>query len=67
MAKQTQALEEKMGFIAQAQVAYEQLMDEISSYCKQARGLREQAAELQRSGRTDFQVSEEIQELLNQA
>lgn len=56
MAKQTQALEEKMGFIAQAQVAYEQLMDEISSYCQQARGLREQAAELQRSGRTDSSV-----------
>ncbi|WP_240463469.1 hypothetical protein [Paenibacillus apiarius] len=42
-------------------------MDEIRSYCQQARELREQAAVLQQSGRTDFQVSEEIQQLLNRA
>ncbi|MHA6530588.1 hypothetical protein [Paenibacillus sp. BAC0078] len=40
MAKQAQAIEEKMGFIAQTQTAYEQLMDEIRGYCKQARELR---------------------------
>nr|WP_262385093.1 hypothetical protein [Paenibacillus curdlanolyticus] len=34
---------------------------------KQARQLREQVEELQRSGRTDIQVREEIQQLLNRA
>lgn len=47
--------------IAQARAAYEQLMDEIRSYCRQARELREQAAVLQRSGHTDFRVREEVQ------
>lgn len=46
MAKLAQVIEEKMDFIAQAQVAYEQLMDEIRSYCQQAKGLGEQVAEL---------------------
>lgn len=31
-------------------------MDEIRGYCQQARQLREQEAELQRSGRTDFRL-----------
>lgn len=66
MAKREQEVK-KVGLIAQAQAEYEQLMDEIRSYCQQARGLREQVAELQRSGRTDIQLREEIQELLNQA
>lgn len=57
----------QLGLIAQAQAEYEQLVDEIRSYCQQARETREQAAELQRSGRTDFKVREEIEELLNQA
>ena len=67
MAKQVQVIEEKRGLIAESQVAYEQLMDEIRGYCQQARELREQAAELQRSGLTDFQVREEIQQLLKRA
>ena len=67
MAKQAQNVEETLGLIAQAQAEYEQLMDEIRGYCQQARELREQAEELQRSGRTDFQVSEEIQQLLKHA
>lgn len=67
MAKQVQAIEEKRGLIAESQVAYEQLMDEIRGYCQQARQLLEQVAELQRSGRTDFEVREEIQQLLNRA
>lgn len=62
MAKREQEVKQ-VGLIEQAQVAYEQLLDEIRGYCRQARELREQAAELQRSGHTDFQVSEEIQEL----
>lgn len=67
MAKQVRVIEEKRGLIAESQVAYEQLMDEIRGYCQQARELREQAAVLQRSGRTDFQISEEIQQLLKHA
>lgn len=41
MAKREQAIEEKVGLIAQAQASYEQLMDEIRSYCQQARELCE--------------------------
>ena len=48
MVKQVQAIEEKMGFIAEARAAYEQLMDEIRSYCQQARQLREQASSCSR-------------------
>lgn len=59
--------EKELQSIAQARAAYEQLMDEIRSYCQQARELREQAAELKRSGRSDFQVRGEIQQLLNRA
>lgn len=42
-------------------------MDEIRDYCQQARDLREQAAELSRSGRTDSQVGAEKRQLLDQA
>ncbi|MEK4429112.1 hypothetical protein MHB54_07615 [Paenibacillus sp. FSL M7-0802] len=42
-------------------------MDEIRGYCQQAKELPEQAAELQRSGRRDFQVRAEIKQLLDQA
>lgn len=66
MTKREQGVKQ-VGLIAQAQAEYEQLMDEIRSYCQQVRGLREQVVELQRSGRTDIQLREEIQELLNQA
>ncbi|MCP3779389.1 hypothetical protein [Paenibacillus sp. MZ03-122A] len=62
-----QEVEKEMRSIAQARAAYEQLMNEIHSYCQQARELREQAAELRQSGRTDFQVREEIQKLLDHA
>ncbi|MEK4114617.1 hypothetical protein NST44_00175 [Paenibacillus sp. FSL W8-0919] len=58
-----QEAEKEVRSITQARVVYEQLMDEIRGYCQQARQLREQEAELQRSGRTDFQVREEIQQL----
>ncbi|WP_019537631.1 hypothetical protein [Paenibacillus ginsengihumi] len=59
--------EKEVRSIARARAAYEQLMEEIRGYCQQARQLREQAAGLQRSGRTDFQVRGEIQQLLNRA
>lgn len=62
-----QEREKELRSIAQAHAAYEQLMDEIRGYCQQARQLLEQVAELQRSGRTDFEVREEIQQLLNRA
>ncbi|WP_435924013.1 hypothetical protein [Paenibacillus sp. DYY-L-2] len=62
-----QEVEKEVRSIAQARAAYEQLMDEIRVYCQQARELREQAAELQQTGLTDFQVSEEIQQLLKHA
>ncbi|AET62182.1 hypothetical protein [Paenibacillus terrae] len=51
-----QETEKEVQSIAQARVAYEQLIEEIRGYSRQARELREQAAELQQSGRTDFQV-----------
>ncbi|MGW9531161.1 hypothetical protein ACWHAM_26350 [Paenibacillus terrae] len=51
-----QETEKEVQAIAQARVAYEQLIEEIRGYSRQARELREQAAELQQSGRTDFQV-----------
>ncbi|MGW9531164.1 hypothetical protein ACWHAM_26365 [Paenibacillus terrae] len=62
-----QEVEKEMRSIAQAYAAYEQLMDEIRDCSQQAKELREQAAELQRSGRIDFHVREEIQKLLNRA
>ncbi|ASJ52142.1 hypothetical protein BP422_00400 [Brevibacillus formosus] len=65
--KLAQEAEKEVRSIAQARAAYEQLMDEIRGYCQQARQLREQAEELQRSGCTDFQISEEIQQLLKHA
>ncbi|MCE5173143.1 hypothetical protein LQV63_28170 [Paenibacillus profundus] len=59
--------EKEVRSIAQACAIYEQLMYEIRGHCQKARELREQAKMLQESGRTDFQVSEEIQQLLNRA
>ncbi|GGG03606.1 hypothetical protein [Paenibacillus aceti] len=50
-----QEAEKEVRSIAQARAAYEQLIDEIHGYCEQTREFREQAAELQRSGRTGFQ------------
>ncbi|MCK6077085.1 hypothetical protein [Paenibacillus silvae] len=54
--------QKKVRPIAQARAAYEQLMEKFVSTCQQAREFREQAAELQRSGRTDFRVRGEIQQ-----
>ncbi|MDC0763044.1 hypothetical protein POF51_20205 [Brevibacillus sp. AG] len=62
-----QGAKKEVRSIAQARAAYEQLMDDIRSYCQQARELREQAAELQQTGLTDFQVSKEIQQFLKHA
>ncbi|WP_068794283.1 hypothetical protein [Brevibacillus laterosporus] len=62
-----QAVEETVRSIAQAQAEYEQLMEEIRDYCQQAKDLREQVAELRRTGRTDSQVGAEIRQLLDQA
>lgn len=62
-----EVVEESVRSIAQAQADYEQLMEEIRDNCKQAKQLREQAAELKRSGRTDSQVGAEIRQLLDQA
>ena len=62
-----QTVEETVSSIAQAQADYEQLMGEIREYCQQTKNLREQAAELRRSGRTDSQVGVEIRQLLDQA
>ncbi|WP_458122704.1 hypothetical protein [Paenibacillus sp. Z3-2] len=52
--------------IAQAEADYEELMDEIRGYWQRARDLREKAAELKLSGRTDAQVGTEIRQLLDQ-
>ncbi|WP_245233273.1 hypothetical protein [Paenibacillus maysiensis] len=41
--------EKEVRSIALARVAYEQFMDDIRSYCQQARELREQSAVLQQS------------------
>ncbi|MED2254670.1 hypothetical protein [Brevibacillus parabrevis] len=49
------------------QADYEQLMDEIRGSWQRARDLREKAAELELSGRTDAQVGAEIRQLLDQA
>ncbi|GFN31589.1 hypothetical protein [Paenibacillus xylaniclasticus] len=46
--------EKEVRSIARARAAYEQLMEEVRGYCQQAKELREQAAVLQQSGRTDF-------------
>ncbi|MGG4492896.1 hypothetical protein [Brevibacillus reuszeri] len=71
MAKREQVVEEvveeTVGLIAQAFAAYEKLMNEIHEYSQKARELREQAAELRQSGRTDFEVGVEVQQLLDQA
>jgi len=62
-----EVLEETVRSITQAQADYEQLMDEIRGYWQRARDLREKAAELKLSGRTDAQVGTEIRQLLDQA
>ncbi len=71
MAKREQVVEEvveeTVRSITQAQADYEQLMDEIRDYWQRARDLREKAAELKLSGRTDAQVGAEIRQLLDQA
>lgn len=59
--------EETVRSIAQAEAEYEQLMDEIRGYWQRARDLREKAAELKLSGRTDAEVGAEIWQLLDQA
>jgi len=53
VAEAVEQVEETMRSIAHAQAEYEELMEEIRNYCQQARELREQAAELKWSGRTD--------------
>ncbi|MGN7457204.1 hypothetical protein ACTHPH_20530 [Paenibacillus pasadenensis] len=53
--------------IAQAQTEYEKLVDEVRGYCRKARELREQAAELRRSGRADSHVGTEMRQLLDHA
>ncbi|WP_186380565.1 hypothetical protein [Brevibacillus brevis] len=71
MAKREQVVaevvEETVRSIAEAQADYEQLMDEIRDYCQPARDLREQAVELRRLGRTDWQVGAEMRQLIDQA
>lgn len=62
-----QTVEETVRSIAQAQAEYEKLVEEVRGYCRKARELREQAAELKRSGRTDSQVGAEMRQLLDQA
>lgn len=71
MAKREQVVaevvEETVRSIAQAQAEYEKLVEEVRDYCRKARELREQAAELKQSGRTDSQVGAEMRQLLDQA
>ncbi|NKI20346.1 hypothetical protein HFN20_03695 [Paenibacillus dendritiformis] len=71
MAKREQvvaeAVEETVRSIAQAETDYEQIMVEIQNYCQQAKDLREQAAMLIQSGRTDSQAGAEIRQLITQA
>lgn len=64
MAKNVQAVEEKLGLFAQAQAEYDALVEEISDHFQQARKLREQAGEL--SG-TDPQAATKVRQLLDQA
>ncbi|WP_339158074.1 hypothetical protein MKX50_25130 [Paenibacillus sp. FSL W8-0186] len=64
MAKSVQAVEEKMGLLAQEQAEYEALVEEIRDHFQQARKLREQAGEL--SG-TDPQAATKVRQLLDQA
>ncbi|RJG21439.1 hypothetical protein [Paenibacillus thiaminolyticus] len=59
-AVEEQSVEETVRSIAQAEADYEQIMVEIQNYCQQAKDLREQAAMVIRSGRTDSQAGEEI-------
>jgi uncharacterized protein Yka (UPF0111/DUF47 family) len=67
MAKRVQAVEEKVGLIAQAQEEYEEIVEEVQGYCQKARELRKQADELRRSGSTDPQMATQIRQLLEQA
>lgn len=67
MAKREQVIEETLGLIAQAQVEYQAIVEEVRGYCQKARELRQQVEELRRSGSTDSQVATEISKLLEQA
>ncbi|MGM0710301.1 hypothetical protein [Brevibacillus parabrevis] len=69
VAKETvdEVTEETVRSISKAQADYEQLMNEIRDYCRQAKDLRERATELKWSGRTDSQVGAEMRLLLDQA
>ena len=67
MTKRVQAVEEKVGLIAQAQEEYEEIVEEVQGYCQQARELRKQADELRRSGSTDPKMATQIRQLLEQA
>lgn len=51
-----QEAEKELRSIAQARAVYEQLMDEFVVTVSKLWSLREQVADLKRSGRTDFQV-----------
>ncbi|ASJ53825.1 hypothetical protein BP422_09865 [Brevibacillus formosus] len=62
-----ESTEETVRSIAQAQAAYEKLVEKVRGYCRKARELRAQAAELKQSGRTDSQVGAEMRQLLDQA
>lgn len=67
MAKRVQAVEEKVGLIAQAQAEYEAIVEEVRGFCQKAQELRKQADELRRSGSIDPQVAKEVKQLLEQA
>ncbi|MEQ7053052.1 hypothetical protein ABN764_20645 [Paenibacillaceae sp. P-4] len=67
MAKQVQEVEETLGLIAQAQAAYERVMEEVRGYCQKARELRKEADELGCSGSTNPHVATEISKQMEQA
>lgn len=67
MAKKVQAVEEKLGLIAQAEAEYEAIVEEVRGYCQKARELRQQADELRHSGNIDPQLATEVNKLLEQA
>jgi uncharacterized coiled-coil DUF342 family protein len=67
MTKRGQAVEEKIGLIAQVQEEYEEIIEEVQGYCQKAQELRKQADELRRSRSTDPQMATQIRQLLEQA
>jgi hypothetical protein len=67
MAKRVQAVEEKVGLIAQAQEEYEGIVEKVHGYCQKAQELRKQVDELRRSGSTDPRMATQIRHLLEQA